>query len=93
MVQATGGGVITWGTFSWHTLGLLIPIEHLLYGTVYLNIVADHVHPLYGHVYPFPNGHLQQDEALCQKIPRAISYIPQLQYFVSVFEMLCLPQD
>jgi len=30
--------------FSWHTLGLLIPIEHHLNTTVYPNIVADHVH-------------------------------------------------
>ncbi len=45
-VQAAGGGVMVWGLFSWHTLGLLVPIEHRLNATVYLSIVADHVHPL-----------------------------------------------
>ncbi len=25
-VQAAGGGVMVWGIFSWHTLGLLVPI-------------------------------------------------------------------
>ncbi len=32
------------GIFSWHTLGPLVPIEHHLNTTVYLSIVADHVH-------------------------------------------------
>ncbi len=45
-VQAAGGGVMVWGLFSWHTLGLLVPIEHRLNATAYLSIVADHVHPL-----------------------------------------------
>ncbi len=40
-VQA-GNGV---GIFSWHTLGPLVPIGHHLNTTVYLSIVADHVHP------------------------------------------------
>ncbi len=44
-VQADDG-VMVWGTFSWHTLGSLVPIEHRLNTTVYLSIVADHVIPL-----------------------------------------------
>ncbi len=45
-VQAAGGGgVMVWGIFSWHTLSPLVPIEHRLNATVYLSIVADHVHP------------------------------------------------
>ncbi len=43
MVQA--GGVMMWGIFSWHTLGILVPIEHGLNAAVYLRFVADHVHP------------------------------------------------
>lgn len=27
-VQAVGVGVIVWGIFSWHSLGLLVPTEH-----------------------------------------------------------------
>ncbi len=45
-VQAGGGGVMVWGMFSWHTLGLLVPIEHRLNTTAYLSIVVDHVMPL-----------------------------------------------
>ncbi len=52
MVQAAGGGVMVWGVFSWHTLGLLVPIEHRLNTTVYLSIVADHVHPFMTTVSP-----------------------------------------
>ncbi len=51
-VQAGGGGVMVRRIFSWHTLGLLVPIEHCLNTTVYLNIVADHVHPFMNTVYP-----------------------------------------
>ncbi len=50
-VQA-GGGVMVWGIFSWHTLSLLVPIEHRLNATAYLSIVADHVHPFMTTVYP-----------------------------------------
>ncbi len=35
-----------------HTLGPLVPIEHRLNITAYLNIVADHVHPFMTTVYP-----------------------------------------
>ncbi len=50
-VQAGGSGVIVWGIFSWHTLGLLVPIEHRLNATAYLSIVADHVLPFMTTVY------------------------------------------
>ncbi len=43
-IQA-GGGVMVWGIFSWHTLGVLVPIEHRLNTPAYRSIVADHVHP------------------------------------------------
>ncbi len=52
-VQAAGGGgVMVLGIFSWHTLGLLEPIEHRLSVTAYPSIVADHVHPFMTTVYP-----------------------------------------
>ncbi len=62
-VQAGGGGVMVWGIFSWHTLGPLVPIEHRLNTTVYLSIVADHVHPFMTTVYPSSDGYFQQDNA------------------------------
>ncbi len=51
-VQAGGGGLIVFRTFSWHTLGPLVLIEHRLNATDYLSIVADHVHPFMTAVYP-----------------------------------------
>ncbi len=62
-VQAAGGGVIVWRTFSWHTLSTLVPIEHNLNATANLIIVADHVHPLMTTVYPSFDGCFQQDNA------------------------------
>ncbi len=50
-VQAGVEGVMVWGIFSWHTLGPLVPTEHRLNATAYLNIVADHVHPFMTTVY------------------------------------------
>jgi len=44
-VQAAGGGVMVCGMFSWHTLGPLVPIGHLLNATSFLSIVSDHGHP------------------------------------------------
>ncbi len=66
-VQAAGGGVMVWGIFSWHTLGPLVPIEHCLYATANLSIVADHVHPFMITVYPSSDGYFQQDNAPCHK--------------------------
>ncbi len=55
------------GIFSWGTLGPLVPIEHRLYATAYLSIVADHVHPFWTTVYPSSDGYFQQDNAPCHK--------------------------
>lgn len=33
-IQASGGGIMVWGTFSWHTLGDLVPIK------AHLNVAA-----------------------------------------------------
>ncbi len=55
-----------WGIFSWHTLGLLVPIEHRLNSAAYLSIVADHVHPFMTTVYHLLM-YFQQDNAPCHK--------------------------
>ncbi len=57
---------MVWGVFSWHTLGPLVPIEHCLNATVYLSIVADHVHPFMTTVYHLLM-YFQQDNAPCHK--------------------------
>ncbi len=56
---------MVWGIFSWHTLGLLVSIEHRL-NTVYLSIAADHVHPFMTTVYHLLM-YFQQDNASCHK--------------------------
>ncbi len=66
-VQAGGGGVMVWGIFSWHNLGLLVPIECNLNTTAYLSIVADQVDPFMTTVYPSSDGYFQQDNAPCHK--------------------------
>ncbi len=66
-VQAGGDGVMMWGIFSWNTVGTLVPIEHSLYTTAYLSIVADHVHPFMTTVYPSSDDYFQQDNAPCHK--------------------------
>ncbi len=65
-VQAAGDGVMVWGIFSWHTLVLLVLIEHRLNTTAYLSIVADHVHPFMTTVYHLLM-YFQQDNAPCHK--------------------------
>ncbi len=57
---------MVWGIFSWHTLGLLVPIEHRLNTTVYLSIVSVHVHPFMTTVYHLLM-YFQQDNAPCHK--------------------------
>jgi len=59
-VQASGGGVMVCGMFSWHTLGPLVPIGHCLNATAYLSIVMATVHPS-------SDGYFQQDNAPCHK--------------------------
>ncbi len=66
-VQAAGGGVMVWGIFSWHTLGPLVPIEHLFNATAHLSIVDDHVHPFMTTVYPSSDDYFQKDNAPCHK--------------------------
>ncbi len=56
-----------WDIFYIHTLGPLVPIEHCLNATVYLSIVADHVHPFMTTVYTSSDGYFQQDNAPCHK--------------------------
>jgi len=63
-VQAAAG-VMVGEIFSWHTLGLLVPIEHLLNTTAYLSIVSDHVNPFMTSV-PSSDGYFQEDNATSQ---------------------------
>jgi len=55
------------GDDSWHTLGLLVPVEHRLNATANLSIDSDHVHPFMATMYPSSDGYFQQDNAPCHK--------------------------
>ncbi len=66
-VQTSGGGVMVWGIFYWHTLGPLVSIEHCLNAIAYLSSVANHVHPFMTTVYPSSDGYFQQDNAPVHK--------------------------
>ncbi len=74
-----------WGIFSWHTLGLLVPIEHRLNATVYLSIVADHVHPFMTTVYHLLM-YFQQDNAPSQSSNhlRLVSWTWQWVHFTQM---------
>jgi len=45
----------------------LVPIGHCLNATAYLSIVYDHAHPFIATMYPYSDGHFQQDNAPCDK--------------------------
>ena len=63
--QAGGGSVMLWAIFCWETLGPGIHVDVTWTRTTYLNIVADHVHPVMARVFPDGRGLSQQGNALC----------------------------
>ncbi len=70
------------GIFSWHTL---VPIEHRLNTTVFLSIVADHVHPFMTTVYHLLM-YFQQDNAPSQSSNhlRLVSWTWQWVHFTQM---------
>ena len=75
MVQASCGGVMGWGIFSFHTWGPLVSIEHCLNATAYLAIVVDHVHPFMTAMYPSSDGFFQQNNAPCHKAQTILRFL------------------
>ncbi len=68
-------------------LAHFVPIEPCLNATVYLSIVADHVHPFMTTVYPSSDGYFQQDNAPChtaQIIFRLVSWTWQWVHFTQM---------
>ncbi len=55
---------MVWGLFSWHTLGLLVLIEHHLITTAYLSIVAYHVNPFMTTVSPSSDGYFHKAQII-----------------------------
>ncbi|GBN76504.1 Transposable element Tc1 transposase [Araneus ventricosus] len=65
--QASGGGIMLWGTFSWAALRPVVVVEQTMKAANYLNITADQLHPYMVFVFPTGNGIFQQDNAPCRK--------------------------
>ncbi|XP_067308382.1 transmembrane inner ear expressed protein isoform X1 [Pseudorasbora parva] len=64
--QPDGGSVMPRGMFCWETLGPAIHVDFTLTCTIYLRIVADHLHPFVEMVFPDGCGLFQQKCALLQ---------------------------
>ncbi|GBM82874.1 Transposable element Tcb2 transposase [Araneus ventricosus] len=67
VIQAGGGGIMLWGTFSLAALGPVLVVEQTMKVANYLNIIADQLHLYMTFVFPTRNGIFQQDDAPCHK--------------------------
>ncbi|GBO10338.1 hypothetical protein AVEN_110192-1 [Araneus ventricosus] len=56
--QASGGGIMLWGTFLWATLGAVVVVELTMKAANYLNIIADQIKPLHDVCLPNWKWHL-----------------------------------
>ncbi len=87
---STGSGWWWWcngvGDIFLAHFGPLVPIEHRLNATVYLSIVADHVHPFMTTVCPSSDGYFQQDNAWCHSSNhlRLVSWTRQWVHFTQM---------
>ena len=70
--QAGGGSVMLWAMFCWETLGPAIHMDINLTRVIYLNIIAEQVHPFMAMVFPDGSGLFQQDNAPCHIIPGGV---------------------
>ncbi|CAN9501504.1 unnamed protein product [Ophioblennius macclurei] len=59
------GSLMLWAMFCWDTLGPALHVDSGLDPQSYLDIVADHVHPFMGVMFPEGGGLFQQDNAPC----------------------------
>jgi len=74
-VQDSGGSVILWGTFSWHGLGAVIPLESKVNANCYLMILSDHRHLMLQHFFPARRGVFQDCNA---PLPQSTSHFQQI---------------
>ncbi|GBL87658.1 hypothetical protein AVEN_81290-1 [Araneus ventricosus] len=66
-IQAGGGGVMFWVTFSWAALVRVVVVEQTMKAANYLDIIADQLHPYMAFVFPSGNGIFQQEIVPCHK--------------------------
>ena len=74
--QAGRGGVMIWAMFFWENLGPAIHVDVTLTRTIYLSIVADHVHPFIETVFLDGCDLFQQDTQLAGMFPTTLANIP-----------------
>ena len=62
-MRGSGGSVMLWGTFCWHGLGPLVPLEGRVTANQYKVVVSDQLYPMMKHFYPDGSGLFQDDNA------------------------------
>ncbi len=62
-VMGSSGSVMPWGTFWWHGLGPLVPLQGRVTANQYKVVLSDHLHPMMKHLYPDGSGLFQDDNA------------------------------
>ncbi|KAK3533242.1 hypothetical protein QTP70_013655 [Hemibagrus guttatus] len=65
--RAGGGSVLLWSVFCWETLGPAVHVDVTVTRSIYLSIVADHVHPFMETLFPDGCVLFQKDNASCHK--------------------------
>ncbi|GBM81448.1 Transposable element Tc1 transposase [Araneus ventricosus] len=86
--QADGGGIMLWGTFSWATLGPVV--EETRKAAIYMNIIADQLHPYMVFVFPTGNGIFQQDNAQCHKARIVLEWFEE---YTDEFHLMSWPPN
>ena len=51
------------GTFSWDSLGAVVPLEGKVNAYRYLMVLSDHLHPMLQNFFPTERGVFQDDNA------------------------------
>ncbi|GBN88433.1 Transposable element Tc1 transposase [Araneus ventricosus] len=77
-IQAGGGGIMLWGTFSWAALGPVDVVEQTMKAANYPNIIADQLHPSMAFVFQTGNGIFQKDNAPCHKARIVLEWFEEL---------------
>lgn len=62
-VKHGGGSVMVWAAISWFSVGPMITLQGHITAKDYVNILADHVHPMVQTLFPNGDGVFQDDKA------------------------------
>lgn len=84
------GSVMLWAMFYWETSSPAIHVAVTLTCTIYLSVVADHVHPFIETVFPHCSGHSQLDNTLCHKAKKGQEWFEECN---NNFKVLTCPPN